>query len=104
MDIKTREGRITHLAVTHEIRRAHDGSVISAHCCEHCADLALRRLSLAAMMGGKNQPCPLETISAHVIDLATGEPGMTTWSRVPLDGLPPTEVPSYPHELFDDLP
>ena len=55
------------------------------------------------MMGGENQPGPLERIEAHVVDLATGEPVMFTWGLVPLDGLPPAEVHNYPHDLCDDL-
>ena len=96
-----RPGRITQLPVTHELRRAHDNSVISAHCCADCARLALQRVTLAAMMGGENQPGPLERIEAHVVDLATGDPGMFTWGLVPLDGLPPAEVLSYSHDLYD---
>ena len=63
IDITTREGQITHLAVTHEVRREHDGSVISAHCCLDCAYLAHGKLSLAAMMGD-NPPGPLEWVRA----------------------------------------
>ena len=100
----TRPGQITQLPVTHELRRAHDNSVISAHCCADCARSALRRLSLAQMMGGENQPGPLERIEAHVVDLATGEPGIFTWGLVPLDGLPPAEIHNYPGDLYDDLP
>lgn len=74
----TRPGQITALPVTHELRRAHDHSVIGAHCCTDCARTALHRVSLATMMGGENQPGPLERIEAHVIDVATGEPVMFT--------------------------
>jgi hypothetical protein len=99
----TRPGQITHLAVTHEIRRAHDDSVISAHCCASCVHIAFQRLHLADMMGGENQPGPLEYIEAHVIDVATGERSLFTQALVPLDGIPPAKVESYPPHLFDDL-
>ena len=104
MNITTRDGQITHLAVTHQIRRTHDSSVISAHCCLGCALQALNRLTLAAMMG-ENPPGPLEEVTAQVIDLATGEDGWFRFGRVPLDGLPPAEVLSFPEtypELYDD--
>ena len=96
MNIKTREGQITHLAVTHEIRREHDGSVISAHCCKACAWTAFDRITLADMMAGENQPGPLEYVRAHVVDLATGDVLFFTQGLVPLDGQPPAEVLSYP--------
>lgn len=99
MTTRTRLGQITHLPVTHEIRREHDASVISAHCCLGCASQAFQRLSLAAMMGGQNRPGPLERITAHVVDLDTGGHCLSRWGFVPLDGLPPSEIYSYP-ELY----
>lgn len=102
MDITTGEGRVTHLAVTHEIRRVHDDSVISAHCSPDCARTAFRGLHLADMMGGDNQPGPLEYVEAHLVDLATGQAVMFTQGLVPLDGIAPVKVESYPHHLFDE--
>ena len=96
MNITTGEGRVTHLAVTHEIRREHDDSVISAHCCLGCAVQAFDRLSLGAMMGGKNQPGPLDRITAPLIDLSTGQTRRSRWGLAPLDGLPPAEIYTYP--------
>ena len=46
---------------------------------------------------------PRPVIEANVIDVATGERGLFTQALVPLDGLPPAKVESYPPHLFDDL-
>lgn len=82
------------LMVTHEIRRAHDESVISAHCCSACALGAFEELSLAKMMGD-NPPGPLKPVEAHLVDLATGQVTAVTTGLVPLDGNAPPEVLSW---------
>lgn len=83
------------LMVTHEIRRAHDDSVISGHCSSACALGAFEELTLAQMMGD-NPPGPLEPVEARLVDLATGQVTATTGGLVPLDGLAPPEVLSWP--------
>ena len=83
----------TTLAVTHVLRRDYDHSLISAHCCENCATLALHRLTMAAIMGD-NPPGPLELARVHVIEVATGAEGWFTTGLVPLDGIPPVEPES----------
>ena len=85
----------THLAVTHHIRRAHDDSVISAHCGLRCAQQALEELTLGQMMG-TNPPGPLQWVEAQLIDLASGEVGMFTRGLWPLYVLPPAEVHTWP--------
>ena len=101
--LNIRPGQITQLAVTHEIRRSHDESVISAHCCQPCASVAFGRLHLADMMGGENQPGPLEYLEARVIEVATGEWTLFTQALVPLDGIPPVKDENYPHYLYDGI-
>jgi len=83
------------LMVTHEIRRAHDDSVISGHCCSACVLGAFERLTLGQMMGD-NPPGPLERVEAHLVDLASGAVTATTIGLVPLDGIAPPEVLSWP--------
>jgi len=83
------------LMVTHEIRRAHDDSVISAHCCSACALGAFEQLTLAQLMGD-NPPGPLEPVEARLVDLGSGEVTATTGGLVPLDGMAPPEVLSWP--------
>jgi len=83
------------LMVTHEIRRTHDESVISGHCCSACALGAFEELSLAKMVGD-NPPGPLEPVEAHLVDLATGQVTAMTTGLVPLDGIAPPEVLSWP--------
>ena len=99
----TRPGQITHLSVTHEVRRTHDDSVISAHCCASCAIVAFGRLHLADMMGGEKQPGPLEKIEARIVEVATSQWTHFTWARVPLDGIPPVKDENYPHYLYDGI-
>lgn len=84
-----------HLPVTHHLRRAHDHSLISAHCGLGCAQQALEALTLAAMMG-EHPPGPLEWVEAQLVEAATGELVMFTRGLVPLDGQPPAEVLSWP--------
>ena len=83
------------LMVTHEIRRAHDDSVISAHCCSACALGAFEELTLAQMMG-ENPPGPLEFVDAQLVDLAANEVTATARGLVPVDGKSPPEVVSWP--------
>jgi hypothetical protein len=73
------------LPVTHVLRRAHDDSVISGHCSLACARSALERVSLAAMAGA-NPPGPLEWVTAHLVDLASGQVLEFTGGLVPVDG------------------
>ena len=81
--------------VTHEIRRAHDDSVISGHCCNACAVTAFEQLTLAQMMG-ENPLGPLEPVEARLIDLATNEVTASAGGLVPLDGVAPAEILSWP--------
>ena len=83
------------LMVTHEIHRAHDDSVISGHCSSACALGAFEDLTLAQMMGD-NPPGPLEPVEARLVDLGSGEVTATTGGLVPLDGMAPPEVLSWP--------
>ncbi|WP_141243202.1 hypothetical protein [Geodermatophilus obscurus] len=83
------------LPVTHEIRRLHDGSVISSHCSRDCALAAFEQLLLAQMMG-EDPPGPLQWVEAHLVDLATGQTGASTRGLVPLDGRVPPEVLRWP--------
>lgn len=83
------------LTLTHEIRRAHDDSLISGHCSSACALGAFEELTLARMMG-ENPPGPLERVEAHLVDLATGQVTATTGGLVPLDGIAPPEILSWP--------
>ncbi len=83
------------VAVTYVSRRDHDGSVISAHCCRDCAELALGQVSLAANMGDQ-PPGPLENVWVHVVEMATGQEGMFTVDLMPLDGIAPPELPCRP--------
>ena len=80
----------TTLAVTHVLRRDHDHSLISAHCCENCGVLALSRVSMAAIMGDK-PPGPLELARVHLVDVATGQELGFATGLVPLDGIAPVE-------------
>jgi len=98
--LNTRPGQITQLAVTHEIRREHDDSVISAHCCHPCAAVALDRLQLADMMGGENQPGPLEYLTVFVVEVASNERSLFAGGLVPLDGIPPVKS-ERPHWVYD---
>ena len=95
MTTSARPGQITQLPVTWEIRRVHDNSVVSAHCCLGCVTHAFGRLTTADMMG-EHPPGPLEWAEVEAVNVATGEAGMFTRALVPLDGLPPAEVISYP--------
>lgn len=88
-------GRITHLAVTHELRRAHDGSVISSHCCRDCAWQALESLTLPDLLGD-NPPGLLQWAEVHVVVVATGARIAFTRGLVPLDQHAPAQVTSYP--------
>lgn len=81
--------------VTHILRRAHDGTLISAHGSRACAQAALGQVSLAAMMG-ENPPGPLEWVTTHLVDVATGTVLEFTGGLVPLDGIAPPEVDSWP--------
>jgi hypothetical protein len=101
--LNTRPGQITQLAVSHEIRRVHDDSVISAHCCQPCASVAFGRVHLADMMGGDNQPGPLEHVEARVIEAATGEWSQFTRALVPLNGIPPVKDEDFPHWAYDGI-
>ncbi len=84
----------THLAVTHHLRRAHDGSVISAHCGPDCARAALADLTLTQMIG-EHPPGPLQWVEAQLVDAATSAVLGFTRGLVPLDGQPPAEVHTY---------
>ncbi len=83
------------LQVTHELRRAHDDSVISVHCSSGCALEAFERLTLAQIMGN-TPPGPLERVEARLVDLATGEVAATAGGTVPPDGVAPPEIFSWP--------
>ncbi|MFQ1004401.1 hypothetical protein [Modestobacter sp. SSW1-42] len=98
-----RPGQITQIPVTHEIRREHDDSVISAHCCYACAVLALDQVHLSDLMGGENQPGPLEYVTAHVVEVASNQRSAFTAGLVPLDGIPPVKPVRFPHDLYDSL-
>lgn len=101
--LNTRPGQIAQLAVTHEIRRAHDDSVISAHCCHPCAVVALDQLHLSDMMGGENQPGPLEYVTAHVVEVVTNQRSGVAGGLVPLDGIPPVKPVKFPDYLYDGM-
>jgi hypothetical protein len=88
-------GRATHLAVTHHLRRAHDDSVISAHCGLRCAQQALEELTRGQMMG-TDPPGPLQWVEAQLVDLTSGGVCMFTRGLVPLGGRPPAEVHTWP--------
>jgi hypothetical protein len=83
------------LPVTHEIRRLHDGSVISSHCNRDCALAAFERLSLAQLMG-EDPLGPLQWVEAHLVELASGQTAASTRGLVPFDGRVPPEVLRWP--------
>jgi len=93
----TRPGQVTQVPVTHEIRRTHDDSVISVHCCQPCAGFAFGQLHLADMMGGDNQPGPLEYVEARIVEVATGDWTLATRELVPLDGIRPVKPQPAPY-------
>jgi hypothetical protein len=78
-----------------EIRRRHDGSLVSAHCSPTCGRRAINDLTLAQALGD-NPPGPLEWAWTDLIDPATGRPGMWTSHLVPLDHTALPEVLSWP--------
>jgi hypothetical protein len=79
---------------THQLRRSHDGSVISTHCSLVCGLAALEELMLAEKIGAVS-PGPLQPVRVDLIDLATGQPGAFTTGLTPLNG-EPTDVYSWP--------
>ena len=83
------------LMVTHEIRRAHDDSLISAHCCSACALTGFEQLTLAQMMG-ENPPGPVQPVEARLVDLVANQVTATAGGLVPVDGQAPPEVLSWP--------
>lgn len=82
------------IRATHQLRRLHDGSVISTHCSLTCGLQALEDLTLTAKIG-PNYPGPLQEIRVDLYDLATGEPGAFTVGMTPLSG-EPTDLYSWP--------
>ena len=82
------------IRATHQLRRAHDGSVISTHCSVDCGAGALAELTLAQLIG-PNSPGPLEQVRGELVDLATGEAVGFSTGITPLNG-EPTDVYSWP--------
>ena len=68
---------------------------VARDCCSACALGAFEQLTLAQLMGD-NPPGPLEPVEARLVDLATGQVTATTGGLVPLDGIAPPEVLSWP--------
>ena len=82
------------IRATHQLRRVHDGSVISTHCSGPCGADAMEHLTLAELIG-PNPPGPLEYVNVELIDLATGTAEGWTRGLTPLSG-DPTDVHSWP--------
>ena len=68
--------------VRYQIRRRHDDSLISAHCCTASALTAFERLTLADLMG-PIPAGPLEWAEADIIEVATGASVAYTRGLVP---------------------
>lgn len=77
------------LPVTYQLVRQHDGSVISAHCCEFCGMHALEEVSPAEMIG-PNSPGPLERVTVDLVEVATGAQVAFTGTLTPLNEEPST--------------
>lgn len=81
--------------VRFQLRRCHDGSLISGHCCAANAREALKRITLAELMG-ETAPGPLEWANAELIDTSTGQAVGWTGALVPLDGQSTADGPEWP--------
>lgn len=78
------------LPVVWQLRRAHDGSVISNHCGWACAEAALAGLAAVEMAG----PCPSapgESVEAWLVQVATGAVAAYAWGTPSTDGWPPAQ-------------
>jgi hypothetical protein len=81
-------------AAQYEIRRRHDASLISAHCCSASALQAFARLSVADMMG-PNPPGLLEWAEVDIIEVETGQSVAFTRGLVQSDGQSPEAEHTY---------
>ena len=82
------------IRATHQLRRVHDGSVISTHCSGPCGADAMANLPLAELLG-PNPPGPLQYVNVELIDLTTGKAEGWTRGLTPLSG-EPTDIHSWP--------